>query len=188
MAKGKQEFVKFTTPSFVLSYPDLFVAKQFKGQGEAKFSLTAMFPKKTTDMKVLKKQIKRAANDFFGAKKPHGFRDPIKDGDEMTNDDGDPIEANKGYWIVRFATKRAPGIVDKDRNILTEADADELYPGCICRLTGNAYAYDNINKGVSFGLNNVQKLKDGDPLVSRNDPSDDFNDDSDEDSDDGDSW
>jgi hypothetical protein len=42
----------------------------------------------------------------------------------------------------------------------------------------NAYAYDvSGNRGVSFGLGNVQKVADGEALSSRTTAEDDFSDD-----------
>ena len=42
----------------------------------------------------------------------------------------------------------------------------EFYPGCWARVSTNAYAYEQKgNKGVAFGLINIQKLRDDDPLA-----------------------
>jgi hypothetical protein len=52
---------------------------------------------------------------------------------------------------------------------------DEFYAGCFARATIRAFAYDkNGNKGVSFALQNVQKLKNGEPFGSKRKAEDDF--------------
>jgi hypothetical protein len=65
----------------------------------------------------------------------------------------------------------------KPKPLVIPADkiAAELYPGAIVRASVNAFAYDRKgNKGVSFGLNNVQKIRDGARLDSRKKAEDDF--------------
>ena len=62
-------------------------------------------------------------------------------------------------------------------------EPEEIYSGCYVRASINAYAF-NIqgNSGVSFGLNNIQKVRDGEPLggggsKAEDDFDDDFEDD-----------
>ncbi|NMC34274.1 MAG: DUF2815 family protein, partial [Veillonellaceae bacterium] len=44
------------------------------------------------------------------------------------------------------------------------------------------YAFNsNGNRGIACGLNNIQKLRDGEPLGGRSRPEDDFSDQEDED-------
>lgn len=186
MAKDKPTYKKITTPPFRVSFPEVFEARSFQGS-DPKFSIQMLFPKETTDMSVMKSEVKRLAQEKFGKKRPKGFTDPIKDGDELTDSEDEEIESTKGFWVVRAASKRKPGIIDKDKNLITAEEADEFYPGCWARATLNAFAYDTKgNKGVSFGLNNIQKLKDDEPFGNRTAPEDDFDDD--DDSDDNEAW
>ncbi len=47
-------------------------------------------------------------------------------------------------------------------------DPTDYYAGCWSIASVNAYAYDTKgNRGVSFGLVNLQKVGDGDPLGNR---------------------
>ena len=57
----------------------------------------------------------------------------------------------------------APGIVDADRNpILTRS---EVYSGVYGRASISFYAFNSSgNKGIACGLNNLQKIRDGEPL------------------------
>jgi hypothetical protein len=52
-----------------------------------------------------------------------------------------------------------------NNDIINEAD---FYPGCYARATVRPFWYDTAgNKGVAFGLQNIQKLADGEPLGGR---------------------
>jgi hypothetical protein len=80
-------------------------------------------------------------------------------------------------------SKNAPGVVDKDLNVIL--DSEEFYSGCWGRVSVNFFPYDSAgNRGVGVGLNNVQKLKDGERLggaraTAENDFDDDFEDEED---------
>ena len=54
-------------------------------------------------------------------------------------------------------------------------DPDEVYAGAIVRASVTSFSYDvSGNKGVSFALNNVQKIRDGERLDGRARAQDDF--------------
>jgi hypothetical protein len=72
-----------------------------------------------------------------------------------------------------------------------EVDKDDLenliYSGCIVRVTGLAFAYDKPKNGVTWILNNVMKVEDGERIGgggSKADAFEDFEDDFDDDDDD----
>ena len=78
-----------------------------------------------------------------------------------------------GAVLIRASSKLKPGVVDA--TVQPVIDESEIYPGCYARATIRAYAYDvSGNRGVAFGLQNLQKLRDGDPLGGRTRPEDDF--------------
>jgi hypothetical protein len=87
-------------------------------------------------------------------------------------------------YFLNAKSDRKPGIVDKDLNEIL--DPDEVYSGCWGRASINFYPYDfNGNRGVGVGLNNIQKLKDGERLgaalaTAEDDFGDGFEDDEDE--------
>jgi len=70
-----------------------------------------------------------------------------------------------------------PGIVDKD--LVEILDPDEVYSGCYGRASISFYPFNvNGNRGVGVGLNNIQKLSEGERLGgSRASAEDDFSDD-----------
>ena len=66
-------------------------------------------------------------------------------------------------YFLNATSNQKPGIVDKDLNEIL--DPDEVYSGCWGRVSLNFYPFDvSGNRGVGVGLNNVQKLKDGERL------------------------
>lgn len=151
------------TPEFRGVYVALFKATTPKQNPTAKpkFTIRAAFPP-DTDMSGLKQQAGLAAQEKWGDKIPKVLRSPFRTNDELEN----PIDGIGDDWIVMtFAADEShrPGLVDASLNdIIDEAD---VYSGAWYRAQVRAYAYENAgNKGVSFGLQNVQKLRDDDPL------------------------
>ena len=89
------------------------------------------------------------------------IKTPLRDGDTERPDD--PAYAGSYFINANFAT--APGIVDADCNpILTRS---EVYSGVYGRASINFYAFNsNGNKGITCGLNNLQKIRDDEPSAA----------------------
>jgi hypothetical protein len=104
------------------------------------------------------------------------IKTPLRDGDTERPDD--PAYAN-AYFINANASS-APGIVDVDRNpILTRS---EVYSGVYGRASITFYAFNSSgNRGIACGLNNLQKVRDGEPLGGKASAEDDFSTDEDDD-------
>lgn len=172
---------KVTTPVFRVSFPALFEAKAFDG-GAPKFSVSAVWdPSRFTKRE---KELWDAMIDLANGvsqerfKKdmdalPGNFKKAIRDGAEKA----DLAGYGEGLLFANLSSKMKPGIIDRNRNNIT--DPDEVYPGCYARATITAYSYDNKGKGVAFGLQNIQKIADGERLDSRTDAAEDFDDDAD---------
>ena len=63
--------------------------------------------------------------------------------------------------------------MDADRNLILERS--EVYSGVYGRASINLYAFNsNGNKGIACGLNNLQKIRDGEPLGGKSRAEDDF--------------
>ncbi len=137
--------------------------------GDPQYAITLVFPK-SANLSELKAAAKAAAEKKWGNKIPTNLRNPFRDGD--TDKPDDPVFANSIFISAR--TKQKPGAVAPDRQPLPEPEFD-LYSGMRCRASVTAFAYDTAgNKGVSFALNNVQKLADGDRLSGRKAAEDEF--------------
>ncbi len=160
--------MKVTTPKFRVNFPAVFTARRNELNGQDEFGLVMLFDK-DTDLSVLKAAAKEAADKKWGDKRPRNMRSPFRDGDVER-------EGKEGYEntiFVNTKSKMRPGVVDE--NLQTILDENEVYSGCYARATVSAYAYDRAgNAGVAFGLMNVQKLGDGEPLSSRVRAEDDF--------------
>lgn len=64
-------------------------------------------------------------------------------------------------------------IVDADRQPIL--DRSEVYSGVYGRASINLYAFNsNGNRGIACGLNNLQKIRDGEPLGGKARAEDDF--------------
>jgi hypothetical protein len=179
-AKKKADLRKVTTPKFRASFVWAFKPQPpMEGsQGEPKYGVTMLFDataRKTPNYQAMKDLAVHAAKEKFGDKlKPdgkgwfHGLRNPFRDGAEKPELDG-----YEGMTFASATSKMQPGIVDQNlQRIISEED---YYSGCFSRATVTAYGYDKAgNKGVAFGLQNLQKVGDGDRFSGRTAAEDDF--------------
>ena len=159
------------------SYANVWEAKALEG-GKPKFSVSLIIPKSDT---VTVSKIKSAIEEAYreGQSKLKGnaksvpalstLRTPLRDGDLERPDD--PAYANAYFVNANSAT--APGVVDANRNEIM--DKSEVYSGCYGRASINFYAFNaNGNRGIACGLNNLQKIRDGEPLGGRASAESDF--------------
>ena len=159
------------------SYANVWEPKAMEG-GKPKFSVSLIIPKSDT---VTVGKIQAAIDEAYreGQSKLKGnaksvpalstLRTPLRDGDLERPDD--PAYANAYFVNANSAT--APGVVDANRNDIL--DRSEVYSGCYGRASINFYAYNaNGNRGIACGLNNLQKIRDGEPLGGRASAMSDF--------------
>lgn len=165
--------LKVITPEFRVSFPHVFKPQPPMQQGaDPKFGLTMLFPK-DADLTALKKAARTAIEEKWGTdqeKWPKNLRLPFRDQSEKEFDGYEP-----GAIFVNCTSKMKPGLVDASLNEISDMDQNEFYPGCYAKASIRAFTYDvNGNRGVGFGLNNIQKTRDGEPLGGRTRPEDDF--------------
>lgn len=171
--KISKESGNVITPMFRASYANLFRPRLNRlnvAKGE-EYSVLALFPK-DADLTVLREAAMTALRAKFGVKMDDPrFRKELR---SPFRDDKEYEGLEEGAIFVRFAAKKEypPQIVGSRGEALAEHDA---YSGMWARASVQAFAYDNASKGVAFGLRNVQKIKDGEPLGGgRVDPAADF--------------
>jgi len=158
---------KLLTPLFRVAFPSVFTKRAY-GDGDPKFTITMLFPK-STDLKALEAAAEAAIKEEWPnpETRPKRLKRPFLDGDEVTWD-GFP-----GCTYVRATSKYQPGVVDRKRQPIT--DEENFYPGCWARATVNAYTYTYMGKsGVSFGLQNLQFIRDDESFSGRTNAEDDF--------------
>jgi len=173
-----------TGPDTRWSYANVWEAKSING-GSPKFSVSLIIPKgDTRTVAKVKAAIEAAYREGEAKLKGNGktvpplstIKTPLRDGDTERPDD--PAYANAYFINANSAT--APGIVDADRQPIL--DRSEVYSGVYGRASINFYAFNsNGNRGIACGLNNLQKIRDGEPLGGKSRAEDDFATDLDED-------
>jgi hypothetical protein len=173
-----------TGPNTRWSYANVWEAKSING-GTPKFSVSLIIPKSDTQtLAKIKAAIEAAYREGESKLKGNGktvppltaIKTPLRDGDAERPDD--PAYANAYFINANSAT--APGIVDADLQPILERS--EVYSGVYGRASINLYAFNsNGNKGIACGLNNLQKIRDGEPLGGKSRAEDDFATDDDDD-------
>lgn len=145
---------------------------------DPKYSVTLLIPKTDTATKAwLDSAITAAISvgraNVWGSNPPVEPAQPIWDGDGLRkNKTSFPPECH-GCWVLSVSSKTKPRIVDTNFQDIIEPTA--IYSGMYARVSIRFYAYSNSgNKGIGCGLNNVQKLGDGEPLGGMSTPEDDF--------------
>lgn len=148
-----------------LSFPHLYTAKPF-GKGKPKFQATFLF-QPGDDLTLLKDLAHAAAVEKWGADKVDSLkiRSPFLD---------QGAEKYAGYvagaTYIRTASEEQKPVVDTKRMPLPNAGS--VYGGCWVMGTIHAYAWeyneDGVTaRGVSFGLDGVMKIADGEKFGSQ---------------------
>lgn len=182
---------KFINPTKVItgpetrwSYANVWEPKSING-GQPKYSISLIIPK--SDQKTIDKiqaAIQAAYEEGQSKLKGNGksvpalsvLKTPLRDGDTERPDD----EAYADSYFINANSSTAPGIVDADRQVII--DHSEVYSGVYGRASINFYAFNsNGNRGIACGLNNLQKIKDGEPLGGKSRAEDDFDTEEDDD-------
>ena len=114
------------------------------------------------------KQAGKAKLADKNGKIPANIKIPLRDGDIDRADD----PAFENCWFINANTLRRPSVVDRDLNPIMERE--DFYSGCYGRASINFYAFNVSSKGIAAGLNNLQKLEDGEPLAGGSTADEDF--------------
>ena len=175
---------KFANPTKVItgvktrwSYANVWEPKSING-GAPKYSVSLIIPKSDVKTVTALKNAIQAAYDegqskLKGSSKSvpalSSIKNPLRDGDLERPDD----ETYKDSYFINANSATAPGIVDAARQPILEHS--EVYSGVYGRASINLYAFNsNGNKGIACGLNNLQKISDGEPLGGKIRAEDDF--------------
>lgn len=173
---------KTTTPGKVItekirgSFVNIWTMKKDRW-GREDHNMMICVPKSDTQtVQKIKNAMKAVVKEEWGDNIPRKLTNPLKDGD---NPDHLPDSAEigdepyKGHYFFTARNKEKPGIIDANRDPILEPG--QFKSGDYFRVSVNAFAYDNKGQGVSFGLNNVQFIEEGEPLgTPRSKAEDDF--------------
>lgn len=163
------------TPTFRVAFPNIFEVSKMSG----KFGLTMLFnmeaiksnPDQVILFKGMKELVKDAQIDKWKSVDdvPDHYESPFKDGADKSDYQG----YGEGVIFINATSKYQPGLVDQKKQDII--DPSKFYGGCHARATINAYAWGYMGKaGVSFGIQNIQLVKDDEPFGGRSTPEKDF--------------
>ena len=166
-----------TGPNTRWSYANVWEPKAING-GTPKYSVSLIIPKDdTATVAKIKAALEAAYKEGEAKLKGNGrsvppltaIKNPLRDGDLERPDD--PAYANAYFINANSATP--PGIVDAVRQEIF--DHSEVYSGVYGKASITFYAFNsNGNKGIACGLNNLQKIRDGEPLGGKASAASDF--------------
>lgn len=167
MSKNANPMKVVTGPNTRWSYANVWEPKSING-GTPKYSVSLIIPK--SDTKTVAKinaAIEAAYHDGEAKLRGTGksvpalsvLKTPLRDGDaERPND---AVYADSYFMNTNSTTP--PGIVNSDCQRILERS--EVYSGVYGRASVSFYAFNsNGNKGIACSLNNLQKIRDGEPL------------------------
>jgi hypothetical protein len=173
---NENQATKVVTGKVRFSYLHVWEPAAVEEGSQKKYSVSLIIPKSDIDTVARIKNAIQSALEAgkakFGGKIPASLKLPLRDGDIERADD----DAYLNSWFLNANSSKQPGIVDQ--NVQPILRQDELYSGCYGRASINFFAFNtNGNKGIACGLNNVQKLSDGELLGGRATAEFDFADD-----------
>lgn len=157
---------RVVTPYAVLAFPRLFEPYAASEKDDPKYSCALLFDE-GADLSEIKAAIAAAGREKFGDK----FKDMVKNGSVKLPLRKRAEKAHlNGYGdtghFVNCRSGQQPGIVDAAAKPIM--NQSEIYPGCIVRASITFYGYNfEGNRGVGCGLNNLQKVADGDRIDGR---------------------
>ena len=156
------------------SYVNVHTPRQINGQGNPKYTMTALIPKTDTatyaDIEAsMKAAIEVGIREKWGGKRPAKLVHTLYDGDGVKPETGEEWGPEcKGHWVLRMSANEGqrPQVVGMD-NIKAELDPRDVYSGMYARVTIRFYPYKHETGkcGIGCGLGNILKTRDGEPLA-----------------------
>lgn len=166
---------KVVTGKVRFCYTNVFEPTAMNEGDTPRYSICILIPKSDTKtLDAINKAIEAAkvAGKAKLADKtgriPSSIKTPLRDGDDERGDD--PAFADTMF--INANSMRKPVVVDKNLNPIMSMD--EFYSGCYGRVSLNFYAFNVQSKGIAAGLQNIQKLEDGEMLAGGSTAEDDF--------------
>lgn len=149
------------TPEAIASYPTLVEPEAMNAGEPEKYSIALVFPK-GTDLSALKNLALAAAVERFGKEKTKQYlKTP---GFLPFREDGEAKGYPEGSVFFNARSQRKPGVVNQIPDAdgkPTPIDPGSIYPGAIVKGLISAYGYEvKGNRGVAFGLEGVQFIRD----------------------------
>lgn len=136
-----------------------------KDDKSLQYNVKMAFPKDGPAFKTLAALAAQVKKEAFGDK-PTGVESPFQNGDAKCEEDPEKFGHLKGMVLVNFKTKFAPKVYGPDCKEITAFNQKDFYSGCWAVLHLNAFSwtYGNMKKGISFGFDAIQKIRDDERL------------------------
>lgn len=151
-----------------LSYVNIFGDGRLGDNGKRSWSLTALIPKTHPQVEAIKAAISTAKEKDVAKLGKTGIKSPLLDGDAKEDDGFFKYKGDecRGHYLLRCTNyNRRPAVVDA--SVQPILDPEAVYSGCYGNVRVSFYGYASAtSKGISPGLDAVQKVRDGDRLGS----------------------
>lgn len=148
------------------SYVFVFGNGRTSTEGKRSWSINLLIPKNHPQVEQIKACINAAKSAYAEKIGKGAVRSPLLDGDAKDEDGNYKYlgDEHRGHYFLRASNyNRRPPVVDK--NVQPIMDPDELYSGCFVNARLSFFGYNaGTNRGISPGLDAVQKVKEGDRL------------------------
>ena len=145
-----------------LSFPEVFKAVQYQGQGPFNYRTVIYIPKDSDNHKKALKAFAEAANEKWGQKGPTYLKAILGDKGKCALSDGDLKEDERtaGQMLLtalRDEKSGPPKIVDRKKEIDLNGSEGKIYSGVRANAIVDIFAQDNkFGKGLRCGLNSLQ--------------------------------
>jgi hypothetical protein len=165
----KENPFSLMTGTHRLSYVHVAAPAHFEGESTPKYDVTLLIEKDHPDVDRIRNVIKAVylANKesiFKGAKLiSPSLKYPLRDGDEKFAEKPDAKEY-EGCYYLRATAKNQPSLLHRVAGkVKLLTDPEDIYSGCYARakITGFAYNFQGMSKGISFFLDGLLKVKGG---------------------------
>ena len=153
----------------VVAYPHLLTPRTttFDGKTKTRFEATILVPKDKPDqVEKLKAAIRSAFVSKFGSEaKLAKDKQPMKDGDAPTTEDGDDKGKYPGFFYanVNAFEDNPPVLKHSDGSLITDPAGFKSGDWAYVALKARAYTYENT-KGVALDILGLRKYKNGEPI------------------------
>lgn len=154
-----------------VAYPHLLKPRtsNFNGVEKTRYEATILIPKDQPDqIEKARAAIRAAFVQKFGTEvKLAKDKQPLKDGDASTTDDGDDAGKYPSYYYanVNAFPDNPPQLRHADKSVLTDPGAMKSGDWIYAVLKPRAYAFENT-KGVAFDILGARMVRKGDPIGS----------------------
>lgn len=155
------------TPEFIASYTHIF-KPQKNDDGMERWSIRMIFPEET-NLAGLKQLAFNAAINEYGEEEANRLIKngliywPFRDGNKLKTPD--PNCKDRIFVGAGTVTRRPEVVAVIDGQLVPLSSVNEFYAGCICMATVNFYCFKKKgNEGVTCGLDNVMKIRDGERI------------------------